>query len=85
MAPRNGSERGKRTIEILELDRDDLSELRRAYYRRHFQPLLERFAAAKHKGEVAALVQIRKEAATLKAAYSPFALLARVALQEIGA
>jgi uncharacterized protein (TIGR02646 family) len=84
VAPRDGSERGQRTIEILELDRDDLSEIRRAYYRRHLQPLLERFAEAERDGDGAALTQIRREAAVLRAAESPFALLARVALRGIG-
>ncbi|HEY2291816.1 MAG TPA: hypothetical protein VGM86_14040 [Thermoanaerobaculia bacterium] len=83
VAPRDGSERGRRTIEILELDRDDLSEIRRAYYRRHLQQLLERFSEAEREGEGAALTQIRREAATLKAADSPFSLLARIALREV--
>jgi uncharacterized protein (TIGR02646 family) len=85
VAPRDGSERGRRTIEILELDRDDLSEIRRRYYRKHLQPLLERFAEAERNGDGVALNQIRQEAATLKAADSPFALLARIALRGIGA
>jgi uncharacterized protein (TIGR02646 family) len=83
IAPRDGSQRGRWTITILELDRDDLSEIRRAYYRRHLQPLLERFAEAEDKSDESALVQVRREAVTLKAAESPFALLARVALRGI--
>jgi uncharacterized protein (TIGR02646 family) len=83
VAPQDGSERGRRTIEVLELDRDDLSEIRRAYYRRHLQPLLERFAEAEQDGDGAALFKIRREAETLRAADSPFALLARVALRGI--
>jgi uncharacterized protein (TIGR02646 family) len=84
ISPKDGSERGRRTIEILELDRDDLSEIRRAYYRRHLQPLLERFAEAEREGDGAALTRIRQEAAVLRAAESPFALLTRIALRGIG-
>jgi uncharacterized protein (TIGR02646 family) len=83
IAPRNGSERGRRTIEILKLDRDDLTEMRRKYYRRHLEPLLERFAEAERKGENGALRRIRQEAEALRGATAPYALLSRVALQAI--
>jgi uncharacterized protein (TIGR02646 family) len=83
IAPRDGSDRGRRTIEVLELDRDDLSELRRAYYLRHLQPLLERWVKARQKNDEEALEEIRSEARALQSAESPFALLARVALQDL--
>jgi uncharacterized protein (TIGR02646 family) len=47
IAPRDGSERGRSTIEILQLDRDDLYAIRRSYCRRYLQPLIERFAACR--------------------------------------
>jgi uncharacterized protein (TIGR02646 family) len=83
IAPRNGSERGRRTIEILALDRDDLFQFRRAYYLRHLQPLLERFAKAEEKQDERELAQIRQEAGFLKSVDAPFALLARTALQKV--
>lgn len=83
IAPRDGSERGRRTIQVLALDRDDLSQIRQTYYHRCLQPLIQRFANAEHRGDQRALEEIRKEAEALKAANAPFALLARVALRGI--
>jgi uncharacterized protein (TIGR02646 family) len=80
IAPRDGSERGKKTIEILKLDRDDLFEIRRKYYVNVLQPVLQRFVDAKTPQETE---KIRAEARALAAADTPFALLARVALRAL--
>lgn len=83
IAPRNSSERGQRTIEVLKLDRDDLNKFRNRYYKLHLEPLLERYAEALSEGNGPALERIRLEARVLKTPASPYALLARVALHEI--
>lgn len=83
IAPREGSDRGKKTIEILQLDRDDLSEFRRIYYRKILQPILERFAGAQAAGKPQEIEKTRVEALELTAADTPFALLARVALRPL--
>jgi len=83
IAPREGSDRGRKTIEILQLDRDDLSEFRRAYYRKILQPILERFADAQTAGNSQEIERVRSEARDLTSADTPFALLARVALRPL--
>jgi len=83
IAPRNGSERGRQTIEILKLDRDDLTEMRRRYYRRHLEPLLKRFAKAEGRGDRSAVEEALQDAEALKATTAPYALLARVALRGV--
>jgi uncharacterized protein (TIGR02646 family) len=83
IAPRNGSERGKKTIEVLKLDRDDLAEFRRAHYQKVLQPVLEQFAIAQNEATSKAVAQVRKVARALAAADTPFALLARVALRAL--
>lgn len=83
IAPRNGSERGQRTISALKLDRDDLTRFRWKHYKLHLEPLLERFGEAAYEGNERELERIRREAQALKAPTSPYALLARVALREI--
>jgi uncharacterized protein (TIGR02646 family) len=83
IAPRNDSERGRWTIQVLKLDRDDLSKFRLKYYKSCLEPLLERFAEATHKGNQLELERIRREAQILRAASAPYALLARIVLREI--
>lgn len=83
IAPLNGSERGRRSKEILQLDRDDLSENRRKYYVKVLQPLLQRFVQAEEDGDEEATAEIRRQAQDLAAADTRYALLARVALRAI--
>lgn len=83
IAPLNGSEQGKKTKEILQLDRDDLSANRRKYYEKVLQPLLVRFATAERLGDQQALAEIREDARKLTAPDTRYSLLARVALRAI--
>jgi len=82
IAPRNASERGRWTIETLQLDRDDLTELRTFYYQRTLLPLIQRFGTARRQGDSQALALCAAEAAGLTLPEAPFSLLARVALRE---
>ncbi|HSK79960.1 MAG TPA: hypothetical protein VLQ45_26135 [Thermoanaerobaculia bacterium] len=83
IAPLNGSERGRRTKEVLVLDRDDLSENRRKYYVKVLQPLLLRFVQAEEDGDQKVITEIRQQAQGLAASDTRYALLTRVALRAI--
>lgn len=82
IAPRNGSPRGKETIHRLNLDRDDLSELR-ADFLREILPLLNRFREAVTAHDVAGEAQARKEARDVVKPNRRFSLLARAVLAEM--
>ena len=84
IAPRDGSARGRSTIEVLKLDRDDLYEIRKGYYRRCLQPLIERFAACRAAGDQDGLAQVIRQATAHAAPDAPFALLARTAFRDAG-
>lgn len=81
IAPKNGSARGRETIDAAKLDRDDLDELRAA----HRRLLLERVAALFDEAKATALAPaVAAMARELCEASSPFALLARVFFQDRG-
>jgi uncharacterized protein (TIGR02646 family) len=84
IAPFNGSERGRWTIQILGLDRDDLTKLRRSHYRRELVPLIDRFHRAQASGDAAAQEEILREAEAHSQPDAPFSLLARVTFQDAG-
>lgn len=84
IAPVNGSERGRWTIKILGLDRDDLTKLRNDHYRRVVAPLLRRFPRARETEDAAALAEILMEAEMHSQPDAPFSLLARVAFRDAG-
>lgn len=84
IAPLDGSERGRWTIDILGLDRDDLTRLRIGHYLRVLEPLIRRFARVRGTGDAAALAEILMEAEFHSQADAPFSLLARVAFRDAG-
>lgn len=84
IAPRNGSARGRKTIEVLGLDRDDLTRLRLRYYKRHIAPLLKRFHRARAAGDVATMRDCHTSATALAVPDAPFSLFARSILTDGG-
>lgn len=84
IAPRDQSDRGRTTILVLGLDRDDLVELRAKYYKAFVEPALRRYADAERRADAAAINEARREAASLAAAKQPHALLARTAFRDAG-
>jgi uncharacterized protein (TIGR02646 family) len=84
IAPRNLSERGKATIAVLGLDRDDLVELRRKYYHRCLEPVIVRYGVARRSGDERRMREVRAEASRLAAPEQPHTLLARAAFREAG-
>ncbi|MGE0789807.1 MAG: hypothetical protein AB7S26_29310 [Sandaracinaceae bacterium] len=81
IAPRNGSARGRETIEAAKLDRDDLDELRDAHRRIYLDDVAALFAEVKgSEHEARALGMARR----LCARSSPFALLARTFFRDAG-
>lgn len=83
IAPLDGSERGKRTLDLLVLDRDDLADNRRKYYVKVLQPLLQRFARAEAEADDEVLAEVRQQACLLATADTRYSLLSRVALRAI--
>lgn len=84
IAPRNGSEHGRWTIDILGLDRDDLTTRRIDYYERTLTRVISRFATARRASDAAALAEALMDAELLCQPDAPFSLLARVAFRDAG-
>ncbi len=84
IAPLEGSERGRWTIDILGLDRDDLTKLRHDHYARALEPLIHRFVRARANKNPAALAEVILEAQLHSQPAAPFALLGRVAFRDAG-
>jgi uncharacterized protein (TIGR02646 family) len=84
VAPLNGSERGRWTIDILGLDRDDLTTLRRDYYEGTLARVISRFGMARRTGNAPALAEALMDAELLSQPNAPFSLLARVAFRDAG-
>lgn len=84
VAPRNSSERGRWTIDILGLDRDDVTTLRNDHYERVLVPLIRRYARVRGTGDPASLAEVLMEAELHSQPDAPFSLLARVAFRDAG-
>lgn len=84
VAPRNASERGKKTIEVLGLDRDSLTRRRLKYYKKHLKSLIARFKRARANGDSACIRECRGEARELIKADAEFSLFTRTILAEKG-
>ena len=84
VAPRNGSERGRWTIDILGLDRDDVTTLRNDHYERVLVPVIRRYARAYGGGDAASLAEVLMEAGLHSQPDASFSLLARVAFRDAG-
>lgn len=84
VAPRNGSERGRWTIDVLGLDRDDVTTLRNDHYERVLVPLIRRFARARNSGDPTSLAEVLMDAELLSQPNAPFSLLAKVAFRDAG-
>lgn len=84
VAPRNGSARGRWTIDVLGLDRDDVTTLRNDHYERFLAPLIRRFGRARRAGDAASLAEALMDAELLCQPNAPFSLLAKVAFRDAG-
>ena len=83
-APRNGSPRGQRTLEIVGLDSDALDELRDQYFLDHLLPLVDEFKAAREAGDAARQERVRQRARDLARPQAEFSLLARAVFADAG-
>jgi uncharacterized protein (TIGR02646 family) len=81
---RNGSARGKCTLEGVELDRDELDELRDQYFLFHLKPVVEEFQEAVKTGDAERQERQRRRAQELTRSEAEFSLLAQAAFSDAG-
>lgn len=77
-------ERGKATVEVTKLDRDELLELRVEHFETFLRPLLERWRAAGGDLEAPAGREVLDSARLAAAPAAPFAGMARFFLRQAG-
>ncbi len=83
IAARNGSRQGRATAELL-LDRDDLDELRSAYFQDCLQPVIEEFQQAKAARDAQRMRRARMRALELTRSDKQYSLLARDVFTDAG-
>jgi uncharacterized protein (TIGR02646 family) len=79
---RGGSRQGKATAKLLQLDRDDLDELRNAYFQDCLQPVIDEFRQASAAGDAQRTQHWRLKALELTRADKQYSLLARVVFTD---
>lgn len=80
---RNGSRRGRETVDAAGLDRDELTTLRNAHYRHHLRPVIRRFAKARQDGDNDAMADALADARELVRADREYSLFAKAIFQYV--
>lgn len=81
---RDGSTRGSTTIRIAALDRDDLTELRHSYYKRHIKPVVTRYRRAVKDEDEQRKSEALTDARRLTKRDHPYSLLAKEVFRQKG-
>ncbi|MCK5796433.1 MAG: hypothetical protein KAI47_04585 [Deltaproteobacteria bacterium] len=82
IAPLNGSERGRATIDAAALDRDELMEMRRDHYKDNILPVIKRYRKAVQDGDQERQGEALADARRMTQPEHEYALLAKVAFKR---
>lgn len=81
---RNGSRRGRRTIEVVRLYNKDHCTARAKYYRKNIQAVVERMSDAKASGDATGFQNALRQLKDLGNDYVEFAGLTRAFIRDLG-